>query len=119
MEEKGIIQGYQANLDYHALGVEFYKAFLYFENFPQPVQKRLYELCRRHPNVVNFLKVVAPWSIELEIMTENYAHYREIINHLRHEFADSLVNVESTNLAEDYIYPARATIFKFNETKGD
>ncbi len=111
MEERGIIQGYQVDLDYQKLGMEFYKTFLYFEGLSPQTQKRVYELARRHPNVVHLVKTIAPWSVEMEIMVENYNKYNEIINQIRREFADVLINVESTNLGQDYVFPAKNTVF--------
>ena len=75
------------------------------------MQKRIYEMARRHQKVNYFLKVIAPWSIELEIMVDDYAQYNEVINQIRREFSDVLTNVESTNMGETFLYPAPKTIF--------
>jgi Lrp/AsnC family leucine-responsive transcriptional regulator len=111
MEEKGIIQGYQVDIDYQKLGMEFYKAFLYFEGLSPKTQKRFYEMARRHPNMLHLVKVIAPWAMELEIMVDDYHKYNEVINQIRRDFADVLINVESTNMGQDYIFPAKTTVF--------
>ena len=61
--------------------------------------------------MVHLVKTIAPWSVEMEIMVENYNKYNEIINQIRREFADVLINVESTNLGQDYVFPAKNTVF--------
>jgi Lrp/AsnC family leucine-responsive transcriptional regulator len=111
MEEKGIIQRYSAELDYRKLGMEFYKAFLYTQGLTAKIEKRIYEMARKHPNVLTYIKTIAPWSIELEIMAENYAHYNKIINQIRCEFSDVLTNVESANMATWHEFPAKQAIF--------
>jgi hypothetical protein len=52
--------------------MEFYKAFLYFDSLLPDDEKRLYETCRRDPNVIYIVRQISPWDIELEIMVENY-----------------------------------------------
>jgi len=111
MEERGIIQRYQVEIDFQKLGMEFYKTFIYLEGLSPKMQKRIDEMSRRHPYIINCVKVIAPWTMELEIMVENYAKYNEVINQIRREFADVLINVESTNMNEDTVFPAKETIF--------
>ena len=72
----------------------------------------MYEMGHRHPNVVHFVKTIAPWAVELEIMAENYSRYNEIINHMRRDLSDVLINVESTNMNKDYIFPAKHDLFE-------
>ena len=112
LEEKGVIQGYWVDMDYTALGMEFYKAFLYLEGLTPAMEKRLYDMARRHPNILTFIKTIAPWAVELEIMAENYAQYNEVINQIRREFADVLINVESANMGSWYEFPAKHAIFE-------
>jgi len=112
MEENGVIQRYWVDIDYAKLGAEFYKTFLYFEGLSPKMQKRIYERARHHPNVLFYIRVIAPWVLELEIMVENYEKYNEVINQFRHDFADVLINVESTTIGEDVHYPAKTTIFE-------
>ena len=107
MERSGIIAIYTAMLDYRKLGFEFYKTFLYFEGLVGKEERRLFEIARRHPNVVSYLKVLAPWDIELEIMAENYHDYNEIINYFREKFSDTLVKVDTTVLNVDEILPSK------------
>jgi DNA-binding Lrp family transcriptional regulator len=112
MEEKGIIQSYSADIDYQKLGMEFYKTFLYFEGLSPQMEKRVYEMARRHPNVLTFIKTIAPWAVELEIMVDDYPKYNEVIGQIRREFSDALINVESANMASWHEFPAKQAIFE-------
>jgi Lrp/AsnC family leucine-responsive transcriptional regulator len=111
LEEKGIIVSYKAGIDYQKLGLEFYKAFLYFDSFPEEDEKRLFEMAKQDPNILHVVTVIAPWDIELEIMVENYQQYNAIIRRLKAEFP-SLRNVESATMSGDYVFPAKGTIMK-------
>ena len=106
LEKKKIISRYTLSLDNEKLGYEFYKTFIYFEGLVKEEDRRLFEIARKHPNVLNFLRVFAPWDVELEIMAENYHHYNKIINYFREKFPDSLVKVETTVLRLDEINPS-------------
>jgi hypothetical protein len=75
------------------------------------VEKRLYEACMQDPNIIYIVRQISPWDIELEIMVENYQKYNAIINRIKEEFADSLSNVESAAMSEEYVFPAKKTIF--------
>lgn len=115
LEQKGVIERYRADIDFRSIGMEFYKVFLYLEGLTPQKQKKLYNLCRSDANVVNMVKVIAPWNIELEIMAENYSTYTKVINRISKEFSDILVNVESTVLSDDQLYPSKKTIFDLSD----
>jgi DNA-binding Lrp family transcriptional regulator len=109
MEQKGIIAKYTAVLDYHKLGLEFYKTFLYFDSFSKQDEKKLFEIVKQDPNILHIVTLIAPWDIELEIMVENYQQYNQIIRRIKAEFPN-LRNVESATMSGDFVFPAKNTI---------
>ena len=106
LERLGIISKYSLSLDNKKLGYEYYKTFFYFEGLVKKQERRLFEIARGHPNVVNYLKVLAPWDVEFEIMAENYHSYNEIINYFRKQFPEVLVKVETTVQSVDELFPS-------------
>jgi Lrp/AsnC family transcriptional regulator, leucine-responsive regulatory protein len=110
LEQEGVIQRYRALVDHRRLRMEMYKTFLYLEGFSPDTEKKLFSFCKTHPNIVNYVKVIAPWSIELEMIVESYSDYNKVISKIKEEFADSIVNVDSIILSEDYLYPAKMTV---------
>jgi DNA-binding Lrp family transcriptional regulator len=111
LEERGIIGWYAAAIDHTRLGMEFYKTFLYFDNLGKKEEAKLLEFCKSQPNIVHMVRLIGPWEIELEIMVENYAAYNKIMHELRAFFPNELRNIESAVMSEDYVFPARKTIF--------
>jgi len=111
LEEQGIIGKYYAIIDYNRIGMEFYKTFLYFDSISPKDEKKLYEICSQDPNIIHMVRQITPWDVELEIMVENYSKYNRILHRIKEEFADSLRNVESAIMSEDYVFPAKKTIF--------
>lgn len=111
LEKLGIICRYYAVLDYKKMGMEFYKAFLFFDSLPVQLEKKLYNFCKAHPNIVYLIRQISPWDAEIEIMVNNYAQYNGIINRIKEEFSQNLGNVESAVMNEDYVYPFGRTRF--------
>jgi Lrp/AsnC family leucine-responsive transcriptional regulator len=111
LEQKGIIAKYYAVLDHNKLGMEFYKSFLYFESLSPEDERKLYEICRHDPNIIHMVRQITPWDIELEVMVRDYREYNRIINSIKEVFPDSLRNIESAIMSEDYVFPAEKTVF--------
>jgi|GEM_PF-705857 len=107
LQAKNIITRYTTRLNIRKLGMERYKTFLYFEGLNKEREKNLFELANKHPNIVNYLRVLAPWDIELEIMADDYNAYNGIMNYIRERFSDVLVKVETTVVGLDELYPAK------------
>lgn len=111
LEQSGVIVRYAAVIDHTKLGMEFYKTFLYFDDLSEANEKKLLEFCEGHPNVIHVVRPISPWDVELEIMVENYAQYNGIMRQLRSLFPHELRNIESAIMSEDYVFPARKTMF--------
>ncbi|VVB56577.1 HTH-type transcriptional regulator LrpA [uncultured archaeon] len=111
LEDRGVIQGYIVQANYQKLGLESYKTFLYLEGLSPKMQKKVFDIAHGHPNVLHVVKTIAPWAVELEVLAPNYAQYNEVVNYIRRELADVLINVESTNLSQDRLFPSKTTVF--------
>ena len=111
LEESGVIARYAVKLDHTKLGMEFYKSFLYFGGLDAENEKKLMEFCRGHPNILNVVRQISPWDVELEVMVGNHAEYNGVVHQLREIFPSELRNVESAVMVEDYVFPAGEKIF--------
>ncbi|MEW6749222.1 MAG: Lrp/AsnC family transcriptional regulator [Candidatus Micrarchaeota archaeon] len=111
MQDNGIIISYKAMVDYQKLGLEFYKAFLYFDSFSKEDEAKLFEIAKHDPNIIRSVMLISPWDIELEIMVESYQDFNRIIRRLKADFPN-LRNVESATMSADYVFPAEGTIMK-------
>ncbi|MFC1685534.1 Lrp/AsnC family transcriptional regulator [Nanoarchaeota archaeon] len=110
--DKGIIFRYAAKIDFNLLGYEFYKTFLYFKNLAIEDEKRLMNYSKRNPKIIHLVKQISPWDIELEIMSESYHDYLEIISDLTKEFSKVINKVETAIMGEDHLFPAKKMIFE-------
>lgn len=101
LEEKGIILQYRIAIDHAKLGYEFFKAFLYFNNLTSQDEKRLFEYCKIHPNIIYLIRQISGWDAEIEIVCKNYDEFTTIMNDIRQKFSSSMRNYESVLMKED------------------
>ena len=109
--QKKVISRFTTVINTNKLGFDFYKTFLYFRNLSKKDEMRLFEYARAQPNILHLVKQISPWDIELEIMSESYTKYNQIIAELTKEFANCIHKVETAIMHQDYIFPARGKIF--------
>lgn len=99
-------------MNYNKLGYKFYKSFLFLRNLSKEDENRLTQYVKSHPNIINLVKQISPWDIELEIMVKSHQEYNKIIDDVKEEFSEIIVDVESAIMSEDYVFPAEKMIFE-------
>ncbi|HIH10086.1 MAG TPA: winged helix-turn-helix transcriptional regulator [Candidatus Diapherotrites archaeon] len=116
MEEKGIIVGYRIAVDFNKLGLEFFKAILYFKSLSEKDEKALYEWMRVHPNSLYYIRSLAPWEAEFEFAVESYQHFNSIINELRRKFPQVIRNYEHLIMIYESWMPAYSEMLRAKTT---
>lgn len=111
LEENKIIKGYNAKINYSALGYTYYKTFIYFNGISEDDEKKLHTFSTLHPNILHLIRQISPWEIELEMIVKDYKEYSDIVRKIRDTFP-TIKNIESTIIYEDYVFPKSSSIFK-------
>ncbi len=106
LEDKGIILGYRIAVDFNTLGMEFFKAIIYFRSLSGKDEKDLFAWMEAHPNSLYYIRSLAPWEAELEFAVENYQQFNSIINDLRKRFPHVVRNYEHLIMIEETWLPA-------------
>ncbi|MEK6942865.1 MAG: AsnC family transcriptional regulator [Nanoarchaeota archaeon] len=114
LEEKGIILNYRIAVDFNKLGLEFFKAIIYFRKLSDKDEKSLFEWMSQHPNSLYYIRSLAPWEVEFEFAVENYQHFNKIINELRKAFPHVIRNYEHLIMIHESWMPAYQEILKIN-----
>jgi Lrp/AsnC family leucine-responsive transcriptional regulator len=94
LEEKGIIIGYRISVDINKLGLEFFKIILYYRYMNNEEEKRLLNYVKNLPQSTYYVKMIAPWDAELELIVKNYQELNTIIDDLRKRFHKIIRNHE-------------------------
>lgn len=106
MEEKRIILGYRIAVDFNELGLEFFKAIIYFKSLSKENERVLFEWMRRHPNSLYYIRSLAPWEVEFEFVVENYQQFNRTINELRKRFPHIISHYEHLIMIYETWMPA-------------
>jgi len=114
LEEKQIILGYRISVDFNKLGLEFFKAIIYFRKLSKEDENSLFEWMRQHPNSLYYIRSLAPWEVEFEFAVENYQRFNEIINDLRKRFPHVIRNYEHLIMIHEEWMPAYKEMLKTN-----
>lgn len=105
LEEKGIIFGYRISVDVHRLGLEYFKIFLYFRYINNEEEKRLLQYIGNLNQTIYYVKMIAPWDAELELIVNNYQELNNIIDNLRKEFQGIIRNHEVVEINKENWIP--------------
>lgn len=110
MERKGIILGYRVSINLNKLGLEFFKAIMYFESLSEKDEQSLFEWMKNHKNSVYYIRSLAPWEAEFEFVVENYQQFNKIINELRKDFHHVISHYEHIIMIYEVWMPAYGDI---------
>ena len=106
LEECGIILSYRTDINFAKLGMEFYKVFIYFRTLSPSDERSLFMWVQHHPNVLYYIRSIAPWEVELELLVENYSQFNGIISQLREKFQYVIRNYEHLIMSSEMWMPA-------------
>ena len=114
LEEKGIILNYRISVDLNKLGLEFFKAIIYFRTLSKKDEAALSEWMRTNPNSLYYIRSLAPWEVEFEFAVENYQQFNKIINDMRKRFHNVIKNYEHLIMIYETWMPAYQEMLKEN-----
>src|SRR3989338_7693172 len=112
LEDKKIILSYRIAVDFNKLGLEFFKAIIYFRKLSKQDEKSLFEWMRANPNSLYYIRSLAPWEAEFEFAVESYQQFNQIINDLRKKFHNVIRNYEHLIMIYENWMPAYHEMLK-------
>tara|TARA_Y100000310_G_scaffold147251_1_gene146521 strand:- start:8371 stop:9357 length:987 start_codon:yes stop_codon:yes gene_type:complete len=114
LEKNNIILNYRTAINFNKLGLEFFKAIIYFRSLSEKDEKSLFEWMRTHPNSLYYIRSLAPWEVEFEFVVPSYQEFNNIINALRKRFPHVIRNYEHLIMIEETWMPAYKEILSEN-----
>ncbi|MCD4666716.1 AsnC family transcriptional regulator [archaeon] len=112
LEEREIILNYRIAVDFNKLGLEFFKAIIYFRTLSEKDEKSLFEWMRTNKNSLYYIRSLAPWEVEFEFAVESYQQFNSIINDLRKRFPNVIRNYEHLIMIYETWMPAYKEMLK-------
>ncbi len=94
MIKKGIITKTTFTLNYQSIGLRMFRVLFKIKQFNKEKVESLYQFCVKHPNIVNYVKVMGNWQLMLDIEIKDRKALRGLINQMKHDFNDIIFQVE-------------------------
>lgn len=106
-EKDKIIIRYSAIVDYHKIGYEFYKSFVYLKKVDAKSMERIDNYVKNSKIIINLVRQIASWDLELVSFAKNFAEYNSTLGDFTKEFAENVQKIETATMSEDIIFPCK------------
>jgi DNA-binding Lrp family transcriptional regulator len=107
-----IIIRYSAIIDYQKIGYEYYKAFVYLKDVDDNLLKKINEYIKNNKVIINMVKQIASWDLELVLFAQNFAEYDSTMGQFTKEFSKNVIKIETATMREDIIFPCNKLVFE-------
>jgi Lrp/AsnC family transcriptional regulator, leucine-responsive regulatory protein len=102
LEKSGIIMGYRALIDLDKIGFGLYKIILRLDNFSEEAERGLVSFCQSSPNVVQYLRLVGSWDVEVEVEIQGEKELYSLIDEMRKRFGRFVKDFDVLHIVEEY-----------------
>lgn len=102
LEERGIIPGYNIEVDLDELDMLFFKTQFYLRNYTSQLREEFFEYCSENPYVSCFVEQLGDSNLEIELHVHDYEHYNEIIDEIRGRFSKLVRNFQTIMVRKAY-----------------
>ena len=105
----GIIQGFRIALDLDKIGYLYYKLLFSLQDTTPEREEALKEYCLKNQNIIQFIKYIGNWEIQIELEVKSESELFAIIEDLRNKFGDIIKTYEILRLKEEKLdyYPLK------------
>lgn len=107
LEQQKIIVRYSAIIDYHKVGYEFYKSFIYLKKISEKTLEEINNYVKNSYVMINLVKQIASWDLEIVSFARNFAEYNIAVSAFTKEFSENIQKIETATMGEDIIFPCK------------
>ena len=102
LEKSGIILCYRSLINLEKIGHHLYKIIFRLQNFSKENEESLINYCKSKKNIVQYIRLVGNWDVEIEVEIENEEKLYTIINDIRNRFDKLIRNYEVLHITEEH-----------------
>ena len=88
LEKKKIILGYTTSLNLEMIGMQFFKALVFFNTMTRELKHKLIEYMRTNPHVGFFVFCVGSWPFEMELIVKDNKEFYQVMDDFRECFPE-------------------------------
>ncbi|MDD5254339.1 MAG: AsnC family transcriptional regulator [Candidatus Nanoarchaeia archaeon] len=104
LAKENIIIKFGCELNLQNIGVKYYKLMVRTKNFNDKAEQRLKIYVSNHKRVVQILKLIGSWDIEIEFETETEDELYQTLTELRKEFSSIIKDFDILRLIKVHKY---------------
>lgn len=87
-------------IGYQKIGLLLCRVLFKIVQYDEKRINDLYDFCAKHPNVINYVKIMGNWQLILDIEIESRKDLRDLIREMKNEFKDIIRQVEINEIYE-------------------
>ncbi|MBI5871972.1 Lrp/AsnC family transcriptional regulator [archaeon] len=104
MIQSGVIKRFMSLASLSQLGYQSWKVFFKFKNLNK---SQFLTFLRYHPNILWYMKLLGRWDYQFTIYARDNAEFHRILDEIRTEFADNIINYDSIIVFNQFKYIQR------------
>lgn len=102
LRKKEIITGFKIALNYERIGIQFYKVFLYLNNYNKKEKEILEQYLSQHPNVIHYVKVLGNWDLEPEFEVYSEKEFDTILTSIKDKFSNIIQKMDIVKISKEH-----------------
>jgi DNA-binding Lrp family transcriptional regulator len=104
LEEEKIIVGYRTQVGYEQLGVMLFKLLITLHSYNSKDELAFREHCRKHPQVIVYVRQIGQWKAELEVEVSHYLELQALVEELQQKFPNLIRSIEYMLVKKDHLH---------------
>jgi len=84
--------------NFQAMGIKHYRILVKILQYDEQRTDELYHYCARHPNIINYVKLIGNWELILEIEIANNDSLRDLLRDIRYRFKDVVTDIQKNEV---------------------
>ena len=94
LKKLGVIPKITFTPNYKLMDMVLYRVLLKVGQFDTTRVNALYDFCKKHPNIISYVKCMGNWQIMLDVEIDNREKLRDVLRIIKQEFQDVIFQIE-------------------------
>lgn len=101
LQKNKIIGAFRIGLNREKLGINYCKAFIYYQNKTSEKERQLLTYCYTLSNILGVSQSIGPWDLELEFEVKDYDDFHKIMKEMKNKFS-LIKSFDTTYIEKEY-----------------
>lgn len=97
-----IISKFFVQLNHKGIKAQLYKTLLHLHHLDEKGEKELARFAEMHPYILDYVRTIAPWEMELDLEARDNEHYHEMMMEIRSKFSHLIKDYETLYVIKEH-----------------